>query len=130
MKKQKIILFLISVVVLSVIIGYNYMYKDHRDISSEEASFNTTADLLIKEYASDIDTSVKKYLDKTIQVKGKVTEIEQGSFTINNAIVCYTDSIIIKQIKNNFEILVKGRNIGYDEILDLIKLDQVTIINN
>lgn len=115
---------------MSVIIGYNYMYKDHRDISSEKASFNTTADVLIKEYASDIDASVKKYLDKTIQVKGKVTEIEQESFTINNAIVCYADSTMIVQLKNNFEILVKGRNIGYDEILDLIKLDQVTIINN
>lgn len=105
------------------------MYKDHRDISTEEALFTKTSKELIEEYQNDLEKSATKYLDKTIEVKGKITDVESDSFTLNDAIVCYTDSITIKKIYLNAEIIVKGRCIGYDELLEYIKLDQVTIIN-
>ncbi len=106
------------------------MYKSHRDISKEKALFTMNSIELIKEYTANLETATATYLDKTIQLKGVVTEVDEESFTLNEVIVCYTDSITLLNIKNDSPIIVKGRNIGYDELLENIKLDQVTIINN
>ena len=130
MNKRKFFYFISVLVVMSVVIGYNYMYKNHRDISSEKAKFVIEAPDFIKEYNTALERSITKYLDKTIQLKGAITDIDAESFTLNKMIICYADSITLKSIKRNSIINVKGRNIGYDELLDLIKLDQVTIINN
>lgn len=130
MRKRKYLLIFFLILIMSVIIGYNYLYKDHRDISTEKAQFTKNSKELIDEYQNDLQATTTKYLDKTIKVEGNVTDVEDDNFTLNSVIVCYTDSVTIKEIKLATEIKVKGRSIGYDELLDYIKLDQVTIINN
>ena len=130
MNKRKIFFLVCILILLSVLIGYNYIYKNHRNISEEKAAFSVVSTSLIKEYTQNISTTTAKYLDKTIQLKGKVTEIEQDYFVLDDVIVCYSDSITMSQTTIDKVINVKGRSIGYDELLDLIKLDQVTIINN
>ena len=42
-----------SLIVLSVYIGYNYIYKSHRDISTEKAQYIKTSKELIDEYQID-----------------------------------------------------------------------------
>lgn len=130
MNKRKLLITISIAILLSGVIGYNYMYKSHRDISEEKAAFVLTSSELTKEFTADMEASIKKYLDKTIELNGRVTEIEKDNFMLDNTIVCYTDSITITQLIKNKLINVKGRSIGYDELLDLIKLDQVTISNN
>ncbi len=130
MNKRKLLITVSIAILLSGVIGYNYMYKSHRDISEEKAAFVLTSSELTKEFTADMEASIKKYLDKTIELNGRVTEIEKDNFMLDNTIVCYTDSITITQLIKNKLINVKGRSIGYDELLDLIKLDQVTISNN
>ena len=46
---------------------------------------------------------------------------------INNKIFCKFDNIVNK-ININDSIVVKGRCIGYDELLEEIKLDQCSIV--
>lgn len=129
MRKRKYLLFFLFILILSIIIGYNYMYKEHRDISSEKADFTLTSKELMNEYKIDLDDATTKFLDKTIQLDGIVTDVESDNFTLNDVIICYTDSITIQNINITEEVKVKGRSIGYDELLEYIKLDQVTIIN-
>ena len=105
------------------------MYKSHRDISQEEAMFKVNSIEFIQEFTKDINASVDKYLDKTIELKGEITEIEKDNFILDNTIVCYADSIVLSHASVNEVITLKGRSIGYDELLEQIKLDQVTIIN-
>jgi uncharacterized protein YacL len=130
MRKKKYLLLFFVILVLSVIIGYNYMYKDHRDISTEKVQFTKKAKELVDEYQTDVEATTTKYLDKIIEIEGRITDIESDNFTLNNAIVCYTDSITIQKIKIDGTLKVKGRSIGYDELLEYIKLDQLIIINN
>lgn len=106
------------------------MYKDHRNINEEDALYTLESIDLIKEFSMDINASVTKYLDKTIEVKGLVTEKEKDNFTLGENIICYTDSVTLLQVLKNKVVIVKGRSIGYDELLDLIKIDQVSIIND
>lgn len=128
MHKRKYIYVSIIILALSLIVAYNYIYKEHRNISEEKAAFTLTSIEFIKEYNNDIELATKKFLDKTIQVSGTITEIDKDNFTLDNAVVCYADSIVLERIKKNLRIEVKGRSIGYDELLELIKLDQINIV--
>ncbi|MBL4905438.1 MAG: hypothetical protein JKZ00_05410 [Flavobacteriaceae bacterium] len=106
------------------------MYQEHRNIKSEKADFDIESSVFGNEYTTDTKKATEKYIDKTIQLSGEVTEIESDSFTLDNLVVCYTDSATLKKIVLNTILLVKGRSIGYDELLGLVKLDQVSIVND
>ncbi len=130
MTKRKFFYLLSILFLLSGVIGYNYIYKDHRNIANENALFKRKSTELIEEYQQNVDATTTKYLDKTIEIDGEVTAIETDNFTLNDVIVCYTDSLTIREIKLATVIRVKGRSIGYDELLEYIKFDQITLINN
>jgi hypothetical protein len=130
MNKRKILFFVSFFILLIGFFGYNYLYKNHRNISEEKADFVILTSELIKEFNNKLEVSTLKYLDKTIELSGKVTEIEEDNFMLDNMIVCYADSVTLTHIKKDILIRVKGRSIGYDELLEFIKLDQVTIINH
>jgi uncharacterized protein YacL len=129
MIKRKGVYIISVIIILSLVVGYNYMYKNHRNIEEEKAVFQTKAKTLQKEYASDIDTATKKYIDKTIEVSGRITEIDIDNFTLDKVIVCYADKGTLQVVRLLSDVRVKGRSIGYDELLEIIKLDQVIITN-
>ena len=128
MKKRSYFLLFLSVGIIGAFFVYNYLYKDHRDISNEKAAFVLTSNQMTQEFSKDSETSTAKYLDKTIEISGKITEIEKDNFLLGSSISCYTDSLTILSLSINKEVSVKGRFIGYDELLENIKLDQVSIV--
>ena len=127
--RKKII---IGVIVLLVLIfgAYNYIYKSHRDISSEEANYTVTVSSLNIEFKQSDSLTLIKYRDKTINLSGKITNIDIANKSIvidekMNAI--FIDSIP-KTIALNQAIRVKGRFIDYDDLLEEFKMDQVSIL--
>ena len=122
-------IFLIALIILAII-GYNYIYQDHRDISQETASFTLNAEDLGQEFAIDSEKSQEKYLNKTIQISGLTTSFSENTITIDDRIFCQFSSPIQQGVEKGQPIYVKGRFIGYDDLLEEIKLDQCTIINN
>lgn len=127
MKKSKIILLIFLVGLISGFLIFKYVYKDHRDISTEQAKFELVSKELLKEFSSNSATATNKYLDQTIKVSGKIQSINEGYFSIDELIICYTDSLTLSKLKPSEEVVAKGRCIGYDDLLGEIKLDQVTI---
>lgn len=130
MNKRKYILLFLVVGIVIALLAYNYLYKDHRDISSEKAAFKVTTTEIVSEFNEDAEKATSKYLDKTIQITGKVKEIDSDSFLLDSDILCYADSTTISSLSKNLDVSVKGRFIGYDELLENIKIDQVSIIKN
>ncbi len=122
-------LYLIILLVLSVIIGYNYLYKNHRDITTEKPEFALSSTLLMSEFSNNSSETELKYLNKTIEVSGIVSEINQDNLTLNEQIFCQFSENINSSTKVDSEINVKGRIIGYDDLLEQVKLDQCTISN-
>ena len=109
-------------------IGYKYMYHEHRNISSEDEIFNGTAIVLKQYFYNNSSESDNKYLNKTVVVYGEVSEVEGNTITINDDVYCVFDKnvnelIISKHIK------IKGRCIGYDELLEIVKIDQSVLLN-
>lgn len=118
---------LIAILIIAIV-GYNYLYKDHRNIESEKVQFSLTAQQMHSEFKNDIDLSQDKYLNKTMEISGLVSEKNETEITIDDKVFCQFSKKITKQgIQPNSKITVKGRFIGYDDLLEQIKLDQCII---
>lgn len=120
---------LLAVLAVISILTYNYIYQNHRDINKEKAEYNLTSVEILKKFSTDPDNSEKKYLDKTIEVIGKITDQTENTITIDHIVFCQFNTNINIQLKDNSQIKIKGRFIGYDDLLEQIKLDQCNIIN-
>jgi len=119
--KKKLVLATIFLIV--VFIGYKYTYHEHREISSEKEVFNGTA-LMLKQYFHDkLDESSGEYLNKTIVVSGVISEVEVNAIMIDDNVYCVFDKST-NELKVGKQIKVKGRCLGYDELLEVVKIDQ------
>ncbi len=126
---MKKLLIVILILLIGGFIGYKYIYQSHRDIQDEKAEFTVNATDLAKEFSKNQESTTKKYLNKTIIVKGKLTEIEDNAMMLNDAAYCTFDvNHNISESSLNSIFTIKGRCIGYDELLEVVKLDQVSIV--
>ncbi|MFI1743716.1 OB-fold protein [Thalassobellus sediminis] len=123
---RKIIIFIF--IILLAIIGYNYIYQDHRDINSEQTDFSLTPTTILNEFSINPSASEKKYLNKTIEIEGNITEKNANNLTLDNKVFCQLINNTQNTPVNNSPIKVKGRVIGYDDLLEQVKLDQCTIL--
>ena len=94
----------------------------------ETPAFKVESLTLIDEFISNTEISSKIYIDKTIQVTGLVTAIDARRLEIDTNISCYFNDTIARNSLLNKNIIIKGRCIGFDELLDEIKMDQCYII--
>jgi hypothetical protein len=123
MSKQRKILILI-VLLLVGYFGYNYIYQDHRDIKSETSQLEITAPYLLERFKTN---DANALLNKTISVTGVITNLEDGAITLDESVYA-TFNENISQVTTNEKIMIKGRCIGYDELFEIVKLDQCSII--
>lgn len=123
---RKIIVLIILILV--AFLGYNYIYQDHRDIKTEKEDYTVTSSFISLEFSNNLSESESKYLNKTIIVSGNISEINENNLTLNEQVFCQFKEGINSSIKLNTEIKIKGRLIGYDDLLEQVKLDQCNII--
>ena len=113
MKKKVIILLF---VILAVSIGiYFYAYKEHRNIADETSEYVISVKNFEKDFAENASLANLKYLDKTVDIKEKVFA------TFNDV---FPNDLTVGKV-----LTVKGRFVGYDDLLEQYKIDQITIIN-
>lgn len=120
-------LIFIVIVFFGIIFAYNYAYPDHRSISEESVSYTVDAESLFNEFKEGSQQAELKYLDQTLVVSGLITSVNAESITISNKIYCQFETLNT-DLKVNDSIAVKGRCIGFDDLLEEIKLDQCSII--
>lgn len=125
MKKWIVIIMLIVIIV----IGYNYIYQDHRNISTEASEFKLSATAVKNEFASNSVASANKYLNKTVAILGDVSESKNKEITLNSSVFCQLIDSLKEPLKLGSKIKIKGRVIGYDDLLEQVKLDQCMIID-
>ena len=123
---MKKILFGLFVLIGILLVSYKYLYHEHRDISNEEAVFSVSVKQILNDFLQDENKANLKYLDKSIQITGKVTSIDNTNKTVvlDDRVFVILKEINIKLIQ---VILVQGRVIGYDSLLQEIKIDQAEI---
>jgi hypothetical protein len=126
-KKLKILLLFIIVIVVGFISMRLYInYGGKRNIQTEETAFTVSSKAITNEFISNLDDSNKKYLDKPVVISGTVTSINENEVIIDEVVNCNFLNVD-SSIKNNQKIVVKGRVIGYDDLLGELKLDQCNL---
>jgi hypothetical protein len=127
--KKKILFIAILVILIAAVALYKFAYKDHREISTETTRFTLTVSDLDRAFTANGNTANEKYADKTLEVSGMVTAFDPAA----NAVVLdeKLSAVLQHQVKDyplQKSIRIKGRFVGYDDLLDEFKMDQVTII--
>ncbi|HET8885996.1 MAG TPA: hypothetical protein VFM70_06550 [Salinimicrobium sp.] len=117
----------LGILLLLLLVVYKYVYQEHRNIQKEDAAFVVTADTLGKEFLSNTTKSESLYLNKTIEVSGIVTELKKDFLILDQKVFC--DFEETPKAKIGDKISIKGRCIGYDDLMEQVKLDQCTLIS-
>ncbi len=128
MKKKYLILGLLLVALGAGYFLNQYLYKGHRDIAAELVDFELKPEDLNR-LMSNAESS-SDYIDKVIQIQGQITSIEQQAITLNDQVQVNFINHNINELKVASTLKIKGRCVGYDDLLELVKIDQATIINN
>lgn len=116
-------LFLLAVVVCLIVAGWlYYLYQKPRSgVKGEDADYTIAAVNLYQAFVANEDSANKKYVDKVIQVEGKVQQVEttQGGANVilasnvpDGGINC-TFSSKNELPKVGDQVIIKGRCTGF-----------------
>ena len=110
------------VLILMAIGLYYYAYKDHREIATEGAVYTNTA-IAIKD---SIAQNNEAFLNQTVAVSGVVTFLDDNTVTLDDALVAQFENRPVVLL--NQQLTLKGRCIGYDDLFEVVVIDQSTIL--
>jgi len=130
MGKKKKIAIIILIIGIGIVAGYNYvMYGGARDITSEKTDFTVTSKSIVDEFALNVDVANKKYLEKAVAVAGVITSVKGLEIILDKSIICNL-KVQDNTIKEGQKLTVKGRIVGFDDLMGELKLDQCFTIKN
>ena len=105
-------------------------FKPHPEWTRMEPSFELRAVVLLSEYRSDITKANSKYLNKVLSIEGKLTSTEPSLMIIDHGVTCTLDStqMIDQYPAVGTRMIIKGRCVGYDELLEEVRIDHVSVL--
>ena len=116
-------------VVLTGLLLYLYLQKPHRDVGTEEPIYVLSTAELKAEFSGANSSPEGKYLNKTILVKGRVTQQSVNSLVLDNFVFCDFQESLPPNLTEGDSLSIKGRVIGYDDLLEELKLDQSILMD-
>jgi hypothetical protein len=125
-KKFKIVAILLVVLIIGLF-SYNYvMTSGGRDLEKETSEFCVSATAIFGDFSANAEMATKKYLNKAVEITGKVTNITENVITLDGKVSCQLQ--VSEQVNLDSQVKIKGRVTGYDDLLEELKLDQCLIV--
>jgi len=126
----------ILVVVITAVAAYFIINKPHRNILEEEATYSLSLAEMNKEFLVDEDAAFKKYFNHVVEISGTAISINEKTENrydvvlksqgiLANGEIINADNVIASLIQK--EVRLKGLFIGYDNLLEEIKLSECSI---
>lgn len=128
MKKK---VFILGLILVGVGFGvYKYLYQGHRDIATEDANYTATVNNIFNAFTTNDSLANAKYLDKTVALRGKISNIdfENKIVTVDEKVSARFTDKLPKTIKPQDSINLKGRLVGFDDLLEEIQMDQCSMV--
>lgn len=122
LKRNKTI---VIVLILGIGLWTSYQYVFAKPLTMDKISAEYQGEAV--DFKRLIQTDFTQWHNKVIQITGTITGIQEEGILLNQDIYCQFDDKLISAAKNA-TITVKGRVIGFDELLEEIKLSQCIII--
>ena len=131
MNKKKILISGLIIASIVTLLVYNYVFNSkHRNIAEEKATVVLSANELHSNFETNESLATTNYLDKVVETTGKITSVEGNDVVLNDGVQVSFTTANVEQPKTGTAVTIKGRCVGYDELLELVKIDQATLINN
>jgi len=93
-------------------------------LKPKKIDFSGASDELLLNILDD----TKAWQDKIVVVSGEVTNIDENGIMLSSKIYCQLKQVTdLQKINPSNNISLKGRIIGYDDLLEELKLDQCII---
>lgn len=124
LKKSKWIVFLVVLSIIVAYVVYNYAYQPHQTTEELTADYTGNSNIFLNE----VSKNTNAWLNKTVELSGKITSKDEKGITLSNSIYCqFRENVNFKMLKVTQEITLKGQVIGYDDLLEELKLNQCII---
>jgi hypothetical protein len=119
---------ILAVILVLCFFSYDYvMTGGARDLTKEEPEFMVTSNDISAEFTANVAVATKKYSDKAIAITGIVTATSGKEVILGHSIICNMQEVD-PTIQKNQKVTLKGRVVGYDDLMGEIKLDQCLVI--
>lgn len=106
------------------VVVFEYVMKPPATIEDREVAITSEA----KEIFEKVKRNPAEWQDKVVIISGTVTSADDAGLTLNTNTYCqFKPNTDIPDSKT--KVHLKGRIIGYDDLLDELKLDQCIIVN-
>jgi hypothetical protein len=124
LKKNKLILTFLFVLGMIGFAFYTLAMESPTSIENRKVDFTGSADeLLLK-----ITDHTEEWQDKIVVVSGEVSSSDDKGIMLSRKIYCQLKQVTdLQKINPSNNISLKGRIIGYDDLLEELKLDQCII---
>ncbi|QMU62847.1 MAG: hypothetical protein GKR88_00225 [Flavobacteriaceae bacterium] len=123
-KKSKILLFILLGIFIIGFGMYKYAYQPHKTIEDFKVDFNGAS----KDFFVKIQENDSIWQNKGVVLSGVITAKDAKGITLDENTYCqFRDAATLHSLENNQTIKIKGRIIGYDDLLEELKLDQCII---
>ena len=124
-KKSKVILSILVIIAISVFVIYKYTMRPPTKIEDRTVDFTGTSEQLLTKIQENVDA----WQDKVVIISGIATAKDANGVTLSENIYCqFKDGPTKIGLRLGIQkITVKGRVIGYDDLLEELKLDQCII---
>lgn len=126
-KKNKLLLLIPVLLIAIATLAYSMMYKPHKTTEEQDAVFTGA----VGDFQNQLNMDAQKWQNAIVELNGPVTEIDGKGVMLNGNSYCqFSEPAQLSGIQQNQQIKIKGRFIGYDELLEEIKLDQCILVKN
>lgn len=123
-KRSKIIIAILVVGAVAAFAVYKYSMQPPEAIESKKVNFTGSSDAFLTEVQKDFSV----WQDKVVVLTGTITNSDDSGITLSNQIYCqFREDVNTSAIQKDQQITLKGRVIGYDDLLEELKLDQCII---
>ncbi|WP_299709964.1 hypothetical protein [uncultured Tenacibaculum sp.] len=121
LKKNKKLLIALIIITISGIIAYSYVFKETEKVEDTKISFEGTS----QEFMNTIGSNITEWNNKVIVLTGKISNIDTEGVIIDSSVFCqFSENQNLNTLKENQNITIKGMVVGYDDLLNELKLNQ------
>lgn len=118
-KSKAILIALFASAIVALFIVTKIMYAPHEKTADVEAVFKGQA----SDFINDITTDTTLTAGITVELIGEVSDVADSTAVINGNVFCQFSGEKIT-FKAGEKITVKGRFIGYDDLMEEVKMDK------
>ena len=113
------------IISISIISIYQYISLAPKKVVAIIPEYSGNAN----EFTYLVTDNLSHWISKVVQITGKATQVNEDGILLNGTIYCqFENKKDIQSIIENQNIVVKGKLVGFDELLMEIKLNQCIII--